>query len=655
MISPLWRAFVILAVLTASLWPLERLAAPAHAQTPVTLSPSKDNTLFSESGSESSGVGVSLFVGRTNGGNVRRALVHFDIAGTIPAGSTIDSVVLTLNMSRTNAGAQTIQLHKLTADWGEGNSNSAVGGGGRGASAQSGDATWTHGSFGDASSSWTSAGGDFSSAVSASASVAGTGSYTLGTTAQMVSDVQEWLDDASNNFGWILTGNEGVNRTTKRFDSRENPTAGNRPILEVTYTADTTPPAAPTNLTASDTPNDEGGAIDLSWTPSISTDATQQRLYRGTSSGSYDTLVQTFAISTSSHTDTGLSNGVPYYYVVTALDAASNTATSTEASATPADNVAPAQPTAVTAADSPNDGGAAIDLSWTPSISTDVTQQRLYRGTSSGSHDTLVQTFTTTSSHTDTGLTDGVPYYYVVTAVDAASNTATSTEASATPADNLAPAAPTGLAATTGDQQATLQWDANGEPDLDGYNLYRSTTSGGGYAKVNGPIVTTTGFTDSGLTNGSAYYYVVSAVDTSGNESADSSEASVTPLAPPAGLTATAFNGYVSLDWADYTELPVAGYNVYRSATSGGPYNMINASLLADSVHPDASVTNGITYYYVVTALDTNSNESPYSLEVVAAPSSALPTIPGLTPWGLAAVAGMLMGAVLWRLRRRTA
>ena len=118
-----------------------------QAQTTMVLSPSKDNTLFSESGSESSGVGVSLFVGRTNGGNVRRGLVHFDIAGTIPAGSTIDSVVLTLNMSRTNTGGQTIELHKLTADWGEGNSNSTVGGG-RGASAQSGDATWTLGSFG---------------------------------------------------------------------------------------------------------------------------------------------------------------------------------------------------------------------------------------------------------------------------------------------------------------------------------------------------------------------------------------------------------------------------------------------------------------------------------------------------------------------------
>ena len=420
--------------------------------------------------------------------------------------------------------------------------------------------------------------------------------------------------------------------------------------------ADNLAPAAPADLTAVDTATDEGGAIDLSWTPSASTDVTQQRLYRGTSSGSYDTLVQTFTSTTSSHTDIGLSNGAPYYYVVIALDAASNAATSTEASATPADNLAPAAPADLTAVDTATDEGGAIDLSWTPSASTDVTQQRLYRGTSSGSYDTLVQTFTsTTFSHTDNGLTDGVPYYYVVTALDAAAHTATSSEASATPADNLAPEPPTGLAATTGDEQATLQWDANGEPDLDGYNLYRSTASGGGYAKVNGPIVTTTGFIDSGLTNGSAYYYVVSAVDTSGNESTDSSEASVTPLAPPTGLTATAFNGYVSLDWADYTELPVAGYNVYRSATSGGPYNMINASLLADSAHPDASVTNGITYYYVVTALDTNSNESPYSLEVVAAPSSALPTIPGLTPWGLAAVAGMLMGAVLWRLRRRTA
>ena len=61
-----------------------------------------------------------------------------------------------------------------------------------------------------------------------------------------------------------------------------------------------------------------------------------------------------------------------------------------------------------------------------------------------------------------------------------------SNEASATPVD-LVPAAPTGLAATPGDTQVALNWNDNGESDLAGYNVYRSTTQGGPYTKINGP------------------------------------------------------------------------------------------------------------------------------------------------------------------------
>ena len=51
----------------------------------------------------------------------------------------------------------------------------------------------------------------------------------------MVADVQSWLDDFSTNFGWLLLGNESSTQTSKRFDSRENATGGNRPVLTVEY------------------------------------------------------------------------------------------------------------------------------------------------------------------------------------------------------------------------------------------------------------------------------------------------------------------------------------------------------------------------------------------------------------------------------------
>jgi hypothetical protein len=98
----------------------------------------------------------------------------------------------------------------------------------------------------------------------------------------------------------------------------------------------------------------------------------------------------------------------------------------------------------------------------------------------------------------------------------------------AAPSDT-APAAPTGLIATAGNKSIILTWNSNSEPDMNGYNVYRSTTQGGGYAKVNGSLLTSPNYADSNLTNGTPYYYVVTAVDLAGHESTSSSEATATP------------------------------------------------------------------------------------------------------------------------------
>jgi fibronectin type 3 domain-containing protein len=56
--------------------------------------------------------------------------------------------------------------------------------------------------------------------------------------------------------------------------------------------------------------------------------------------------------------------------------------------------------------------------------------------------------------------------------------------------------------------------------------VYRSTTSGGGYVKINGSLVPSMNYTDSAVQNGTTYFYVTTAVDGSGNESTFSNEAS---------------------------------------------------------------------------------------------------------------------------------
>jgi len=96
--------------------------------------------------------------------------------------------------------------------------------------------------------------------------------------------------------------------------------------------------------------------------------------------------------------------------------------------------------------------------------------------------------------------------------------------------------------------------------------------------------------------------------------------ADITPPANPTGLTATADDGFVDLDWNDNGEGDLDGYNVYRSTTSGVYTTPLNSSLLSSSDYTDNSVVNGTTYYYVVKAVDTSSNESGSSNEELAIP-----------------------------------
>ncbi len=211
------------------------------AQNSVSINPSQDNTLYEDAaGALSNGAGDYLFSGTTSTGAIRRALLEFDVSGNVPAGASIDSVFLQLYMSKTVAGNIDMQIFPVLDSWGEGTSN-APGEEGAGAPATTGDATWIHRFYDTVF--WTDPGGDFSGTASATASVNGTGFYDWGSTAQMVSDVQDWLDNPANNFGWLIKGQESVGQTAKRFDSRENPTAANRPLLTIYYS----PASAVTN------------------------------------------------------------------------------------------------------------------------------------------------------------------------------------------------------------------------------------------------------------------------------------------------------------------------------------------------------------------------------------------------------------------------
>lgn len=205
------------------------------AQDTIVLPALKDNSMFEE-GDLSNGAGLFLFVGKTNQGKLRRALIAFDIAGSIPDGSLIESVELTLHLSRTSSSSSPIYLHELMRDWGEGTSN-AVSQEGKGIAATVGDATWLYTFYN--TGTWSHPGGDYDTTILATTDVNSFGDYIWGSSGGMVDNVQTWLDDPDENFGWILIGRENETHDAKRFDSRELEYEPFRPRLKVVYSEPT--------------------------------------------------------------------------------------------------------------------------------------------------------------------------------------------------------------------------------------------------------------------------------------------------------------------------------------------------------------------------------------------------------------------------------
>jgi hypothetical protein len=206
------------------------VVTPTRAAT-VSIVADRDNTLFeSATGDISNGAGPSLFVGTTETNLERRALLHFDVASAVPVEATVESAVLTLHLSRANTTVpQSVDVRRVLFDWGEGTSDSSGNlGGGQGAPATTGDATWLHRFFD--TELWTNPGGDFGTVSTATTDVVGEGTYTW-TSTLLAQQVQSFSDNPGENFGWLLIGNDEA----RRFDSRESANAANRPTLSITF------------------------------------------------------------------------------------------------------------------------------------------------------------------------------------------------------------------------------------------------------------------------------------------------------------------------------------------------------------------------------------------------------------------------------------
>ena len=232
----------------------------------ITLPAVQDATLFGggDASSNTSLADPGIFVGTDGSKNPKRGLIEFNVAGNIPAGSTITSVTLQLTVGQaagtsgnggTLSSATTISLFDESQAWGQPTNvagSTTFSGMGHGKPAATGDATWNEPFYSATSpTTWTTVGGDWTSSLTASASASSTGSPAAITwsSAAMVTDVQNWLNTPSTNFGWLLKNSDETDATDYlAFWSAQGATADNNsalaPALSITYT----PVPEPTSL-----------------------------------------------------------------------------------------------------------------------------------------------------------------------------------------------------------------------------------------------------------------------------------------------------------------------------------------------------------------------------------------------------------------------
>jgi len=228
---------------------------------------------------------------------------------------------------------------------------------------------------------------------------------------------------------------------------------------------------------------------------------------------------------------TGLSNGTSYTFTVTATNNFGSTTSAPSSAVTPA--VAPSTPGAPT----PTRGDTQVSLTWTApsnggSAITDYLVQ--YSSDSGSSWTTFADGTSATTSATVTGLANGTSYVFRIAAVNAAGTSSYSSASTAvTPAGvPVAPGAPT---PTAGNASVALSWtapSANGSAITD-YKIYYATSAGGTYTLFSDTVSTTTSVTVTGLTNGTAYYFKVAAVNAVGDSALSAASTSSTPAAPP--------------------------------------------------------------------------------------------------------------------------
>jgi len=312
----------------------------------------------------------------------------------------------------------------------------------------------------------------------------------------------------------------------------------------------------------------------------------------------------------------------------------------------------PLLPSIVQAA--PGDG--VIALAWNPPAfdgGTPITNYTIYRGTSSSAL-TLFTTVGDVTAQLDTAVTNGVRYYYQVSAVNAVGEGPRSNEVSSTPIGP--PSTPRFLQASAGDGSVALTWQApvsDGGSATTNYRIYRGLSSGV-LSVLNSVAGNISSYTDASVTNGLTYYYQVAGVNGAG-EGARSAEVSATPVRPdtsPPTLAITFPQNGTALSSATITVTGTASDNVAVQTVEVSA-DGTNWTAASGTAAWSASVTlHAGTNVIYARATDASGNRATVliTVTVAGAGSGPDPVILAIILAEIGAV-GVVLALIVWRRR----
>ena len=388
-----------------------------------------------------------------------------------------------------------------------------------------------------------------------------------------------------------------------------------------TDAATVTAPEAPANLTATASGPTR---IDLSWTAPSNNGGSSITGYRiqvsPSGTGNWTNLAGNTRNTNTTHAHTGLSPGTTHHYRVRAINSVGPGASSDVARATTTAATAPDAPSNLTATAT---GRTEITLSWrAPSNhgGAAITGYQIEVSANAGGSWTNLEinTGTTSTRYTHTGLSEGDTRHYRVSAINSVGTGTPSNVASATTGAVTVPDAPAGLTATaSGPNAILLSWSApsnHGGAVITGYQIEWSTDAGDTWSDlVADTRSTATTYTHTGLAAATRYDYRISAINAVGTGTPSSVDYATTAAATapdaPATLTAAASGpAEITLFWTAPSNnggAAITGYRIQVSLDAGGTWaDLIKDTESAATTYTHTGLSEGDTRSYRVYAIN---------------------------------------------------